>query len=176
MRTFVAATVAVATAALALPALAAPPTGYATFGYTHLDSDNASLGQVDGRMGLRLGRHVGVEGELGTGVKGDDVTVGGVKTEIKAQPNAAAYAVGFLPVSDNLELLARVGYGAQRTRIETGNVGRTETDHSVNYGVGAQYFFNGGANGVRADYTRRDVSDERGDDTNAYSVAYVHRF
>ena len=45
---------------------------------------------------------------------------------------------------------------------------------SWNYGVGANYYLDG-VNGVRADWTRRDFRDDRGE-ADAYSVSYIRRF
>jgi outer membrane immunogenic protein len=150
MKTLIAAAMLISATAIGAPAMAQQPTGYATLGYTHLDNDNVGVGEVDARLGLRFGRYVGVEGEAGQ-------------------------AVGFLPVSPRLDLLARVGYGTERFDTKIAGFGHTTTDTSVNYGVGAQYFLSG-ADGVRLDYTRKDVSNSRADDYNAYSVAYVRRF
>ena len=104
--------------ACAVPAVAAaqaaPPTGvYATLGYddTHIDSVN--LGAIQGRLGYRFNNWLGVEGELAGGVKGDsfDTTVNGaaVTGKAKLQHQEAIYGVGFLPLNNQWDLLARVG-------------------------------------------------------------------
>ncbi len=173
MKTVVTAAVSAALAAVAAPALA-QTTGYATAGYNHLDAGAASLGEVQGRMGLRFGRHIGVEGELAQGVKGDEMTVGGVRTDIKAQPSAAAYGVAYLPVGERADVFARVGYGTSRFRTTAGPVSNSDTDPNVNYGVGAQYFVTD-KDGVRVDYTRKTFSSSR-EDIDSYGVSYVRRF
>jgi hypothetical protein len=45
----------------------------------------------------------------------------------------------------------------------------------VNYGVGGQYFYKGGPNGLRAEYTRYDYQDHAVPD-DVVSVAYVRKF
>lgn len=173
MKTIVITAVSVAALAVASPGLA-QTTGYATAGYNHLDAGDASLGEVQARLGLRFGRHLGVEGELAQGVKSDDLTVGGVSTDVKARPSAAAYGVAYLPVGEKADVFARVGYGTSRFRTERAGIGSTDTDPNVNYGVGAQYFVTGN-DGVRVDYTRKSFASSR-EDIDSYGVSYVRRF
>jgi hypothetical protein len=54
----------------------------------------------------------------------------------------------------------------------------TSHDHqfdSVNYGLGAQYDFNG-KDGVRLDYTRYDAQDRGDPNSNVWGVSYVRKF
>lgn len=173
MKTIILTTIAVAAVGMTAPAMA-QTTGYATAGYNHEESDAATVGSVQARMGLRFGRHLGVEGEVSQGVKSDDITIGGVRTEVKAQPAAAAYGVAYLPVGERADLFARAGYGTSRYRATTGNVSVSDVDASINYGVGGQYFFSD-KDGVRLDYTRKDFNDTR-EDSDTASVAYVRKF
>ena len=54
--------------------------------------------------------------------------------------------------------------------------GRIEEDgESVNYGVGGNYFFDAN-NGIRADWTRRDFTDDNGGEVDTYGVSYIRRF
>ena len=46
---------------------------------------------------------------------------------------------------------------------------------SWNYGVGANYYLDG-KNGVRADWTRRDFTDDNGGELDTYGLSYVRRF
>ena len=66
---------------------------------------------MQGRLGYRFMPYLGIEGELATGLKGDTDTMAGVHVNTKLKHEAAIYGVGFLPVSPNTDLLARVGYG-----------------------------------------------------------------
>ena len=172
-------TTAAAAAALlaAAPALADPPavSGYGTLGYTDFNGDSANLGAITGRIGARWGRYVGVEGELSGGVTSDTANVGGVNTKVRVGDQYAGYAVGYLPLSPNADLFARVGYGQTRLNVSSPGTGAGGDHNSWNYGVGGQYFFDG-ANGVRADYTRMSYNDHSNFDANVWSLAYVRKF
>ena len=163
------------------PALADPDTspsgvtGYGTLGYTDFNGDSANLGAITGRIGARWGRYVGVEGELSGGVTSDTANIGGVNTKVRLNDQYAGYVVGFLPVSPNADLFARLGYGATRLNVSTPGTGANGEHTSVNYGVGGQYFFDG-ANGVRADYSRMSFADHSNFDANVWSLAYVRKF
>jgi outer membrane immunogenic protein len=174
MKTIISATVAAATLSIAAPALG-QTTGYANLGYNHIDGGDATVGEVQGRLGMRFGRHVGVEGEAGLGVKNDEATVGGVTRRVESNPTAAAYGVGYLPIGERADIFARVGYGASRYRTTTGNVSVSDVQTNINYGVGAQYFLTD-KDGVRVDYTRKDFNNDRIDDADSVSAAYVRRF
>jgi hypothetical protein len=166
MKKFLATATAVAAlatvAGTALPA-AAQTTG--SIGWSRFDGDDVGLDSVTGRLGTRWG-WIGVEGELSGGVGSD--TVSGVKVKLNHQ--AAIYATGTVPISENFDLFARVGYGT--TKISGG--GLSGSEQSWNYGVGGQYFFDG-MNGVRGDYTRQDFNDNLGN-ADVWSLSYVRRF
>ena len=182
----VAATMAVAAFAAA-PGLAqseAPDnlSVYATLGYTHVttgandgDDDDFRFGTATARIGLRIRRYLGVEGEVGLGLRGDQQAAPAGTIEVDLATQYAVYAVGFLPVTPDADLFARVGYGSIEFQLDGGGFTDVSQDKgSFNYGVGAQYRFDG-SNGIRADFTRYDLS-EAGADANALSIAYVRRF
>lgn len=176
MRNIILATAAVTL--FAVPAMAQTiqtPSYYGTLGYSQLDADDGDLGAVTGRLGAKLHPNFGVEGEASFGVKDDDFSVAGVDGAIEHEYDAAAYAVGFLPITANFELFGRVGYGTTELKAEAGGVSVTEDGESVNYGAGANYFFDG-RNGVRGDWTRRDFTDDNGGEVDVYSVNYIRRF
>lgn len=157
----------------AAPALAQDgPTWYGSVGYSSLSAEgvDADLGAVTGRIGARLNPYFGVEGEGSVGVKDD--TIGAVDVEL--EHDLAAYAVGFLPVTPNLDLIGRVGYGTTSIEASSGALTVAEDGESVNYGVGAQYNLDG-SNGIRADWTRRDFRDDGGE-ADVWSLNYVRRF
>lgn len=170
-----------ATAAISLfavPAMAqtvSTPQWSGSAGYTALDAEGADLGAITGRVTARLHPNFAVEGEASIGVRDDNVTVAGVNAKVEHDYDAAAYAVGILPVSPNFELFGRVGYGTTSIKAEAAGI-RAEADgESVNYGAGANYFFDA-RNGVRADWTRRDFTDDNGGEVDTYGVSYVRRF
>lgn len=129
---------------------------------------------IGGRLGYRFNDWIGVEGELATGLKSDKDTVAGVDVNYKLKHSADAYLVGFAPVGANTDLIARVGYGETKLRTKVAGASFSDTEHSVNYGVGAQHHFDG-LNGVRVDYTRKEFGDGA-PDANVLSVGYSRRF
>jgi hypothetical protein len=172
----VAATAALACAAV--PALAnaqdtSTPAVYGTLGYSQASEEGVDLGAIQGRLGARW-NHFGVEGELAGGVKSDDVNVGGTNVNVKLRHEEAIYGVGFLPVSPNLDLFARVGYGNSDIKASAGGSSATASGNSWNYGVGGQYFFTD-KDGVRVDYTRHDFTGNGGN-ADVWGVSYVRKF
>ncbi len=176
MRILTLSTAAAAVALMAVPAAAqtlSDPSWYGTVGVANVGAEDTDvdLNAVTGRIGARLNPYFGVEGEASFGVGEEEVATG-----IDAQLNhdAAAYAVGFFPVSNNFEVFGRVGYGTTEIEVSGGGLSASEDGQSLNYGVGAQYFFDG-ANGVRGAWTRRDFEDDNGE-ADVWSVSYVRRF
>ena len=169
-----------ATAALSLfavPAMAqtvSSPTYYGTLGYTQLDTDGADLGAVTGRVGAKLHPNFGVEAETSFGVGHDDVNVGLVNGKVEHRYDVAGYAVASLPVSSNIDLFARAGYGV--TEVKASAAGIAASDHltSFNYGAGATYNLDA-QNGIRADYTYRDFQHDQGS-ADTYGLSYVRKF
>lgn len=177
-------TLAVSAAAIALflPAAAMAQAGsantgtsfYGTLGYADTDLDHVNLGSIQGRLGVRFGQYFGVEGELAGGVKDDKVNVNGTDVKVKLNSQEAIYGVGFLPLSPNFDLLARVGYGHSQGSGSVAGVTANAKGDSWNYGVGGQYSFDG-KNGVRADYTREQFQNHGGD-ANVWAISYVRKF
>lgn len=170
-----------ATAAISLfavPAMAqtvSSPQWSGSVGYTVLDGDNVDLGAITGRATARLHPNFAVEGEASIGVKDDDITVAGVNGSVEHDYDAALYAVGVVPVTPNFELFGRVGYGTTSIKADIAGVSAQEDGESVNYGVGGAYYLNA-QNGLRADWTRRDFTDDNGGEIDTYGVSYVRRF
>jgi len=173
---FAAASAAVALCAVSGVAQAqtAPVGVYGGIGYvnTNTNKTDADLGAIQARLGYRFMPWVGVEGELAVGVNDDSV---GPFT-VKEKHSEAIYGVGFLPLSPNADLLARVGYGTTKFKTTDGPVPDFSTNaDSWNFGVGGQYHFDG-KNGVRADYTREEFTKDSAGHADVYSIAYTRRF
>jgi outer membrane immunogenic protein len=147
---------------------------YGNLGYAGSNVDGVDLGALQARLGARFGPHFGVEGELATGIDNDKTYVAGVPVKVDLEHQVAVYGVGFLPVSPNVDLFARVGYGNTKLKASAAGTSASDDGDSWNYGVGGQYSFDG-KNGVRADYTRYDF---QGSSTNAnvWAVSYVRKF
>ena len=161
-------------AALAQDATATNTGAYENLNLGIGDYGSADVGAIQGRLGYRFMPYLGVEGELATGIKSDTDTIGGVRVNQKLKDEAAAYAVGFLPISPNTDILARIGYGTTKVRAKALGVSDSDSFDSVNYGVGAQHLFDG-ANGVRADFTYQDFNHGQGH-ANVWTVGYVRKF
>jgi outer membrane immunogenic protein len=169
-----------ATAALAL--LAAPamaqtvtsPSYYGTLGYSQLQGDNADLGAVTGRFGAKFTPYLGAEAEVSFGVDHDTYSFGATDVKVKETYDVAAYGVATLPINPSFDVFARAGYGTTELKASTGGVSATDSAESWNYGVGANYYLDA-QNGVRADWTRRDFTNNGGN-ADVYSVSYVRSF
>lgn len=165
--------VAAASAALVLAAASAASAAdrtsgvYGILGY----QDSEGLAVVQARLGYRFEKYVGVEVEGGLGVKDDTVKVSGVNVKLKEENQSAAYVVGFLPVSDKLDLFVRGGYGRAHLKASVPGFSASGGANDWAYGAGGQYLFDG-KNGVRVEYTKFSS----GDYSNSWSVAYVHQF
>jgi outer membrane immunogenic protein len=168
---------AVASAQTAAPASAFSGTSfYGTFGYDNTSLDHVDLSAFQGRLGARFGQYFGVEGEASWGTSSDKIAVAGAPdVKVKQDTQEAIYGVGFLPLSPQLDLLARVGYGHSEGTGQVAGVTSGVTGDSWNYGVGGQYTFDG-KNGVRVDYTREAFQTHGIEDANVWSVAYVRKF
>jgi len=154
----------------------AAPTGvYGTLGYADAHSDGVDLGVLQGRLGYRIMPYAGVEGEGAFGVKNDDISAAGVTGRAKLDHEVAIYGVGFLPLSDKADLLARVGYGDTKVKVSALGQSASADGNSWNFGVGGQYHFDG-KNGVRLDYTRQEFTKDDAGHADVYSVAYTRRF
>lgn len=171
---------AVAAVALtaAMPAAAqslSQPGFYGNLGYTFVDGGaNANFGAVTGRLGARLHPNFAVEAEGAFGVDGDSAVVGGVTVETKLKHSFGGYAVGIIPVTPQLDLFARGGYGTSRIRAKSPAFRVSDSEDSWNYGAGVQYNFDAN-NGLRAEYTAHDFGNGAGT-ADAWGVSYVRRF
>ncbi len=157
--------------------------GYTSFALDQVrgqDVSNADfdLGTVTGRFGSKLNTNFGLEAELAVGVQDKEASLGATTITSKLNYEAAAFAVGYLPVTTRTELFARVGVGLIEIESEvtpsTGDASGGGSQTLFGLGVGVQHFF-GGVNGIRADYTRY-TGEERGADADALGISYVRRF
>ena len=191
---FVIAAVAFAAMGMAAPALAqeaaAPSYSglYGNLGWAGTDTHSTMTNSIQGRLGWRFGRYLGAEAELSGGLSSDHFTstVTGTPTSVGVKQSiaGAGYAVGFLPIGPNFDLLARVGYGASKYNISpAGQPSYHVSENGIRYGAGAQYLFDG-RNGIRADYTREHMGDFQdapgffqGDrNANVWAVSFAHKF
>ena len=178
MKSLIAAASTVAIIA-AVPAFASAqtmssPEVYGSVGYAQSRIEGVDLGAIQGRLGAKFNPYFGVEGELSGGVKDDSTYVAGTKVDVDLDHSAAIYGVGFLPVRENADLYARVGYGSSQIDASAAGVKASADGDSWNYGVGGRYFIDG-QNGVQVDYTRHDFKDDGGE-ADVWSLGYVRKF
>lgn len=176
MRTLLLTVAASAVALTAVPAAAQDwrsPTWTGSIGYSNIGVDDAdvNLDAVTARVAGRFTPNFGVEGELSTGL-GDESVAPGV--DLSLSYDASVYAVGYVPINNQLELFGRLGYGTTALDLSGGGSTISGDNDSWNYGVGANYFFDG-VNGVRGDYTRREFQNDGGR-ADVWSIGYVRRF
>jgi len=159
---------AAAVAFVAAPAMAQDIDGYVTLGATYVNADdfNADLGAATVRVGGIYATYFGVEAEATIGLIDDGPT--GAREELNQE--GAIYAVGHFPIGEQIDLMARAGWG--RSQYEFAGVQGTES--SWNYGVAAQFNL-GETQGVRADWTRHDF-DDVDVQTDEFTLSYVRRF
>ena len=175
---FVAASLSVV--ALAAPAFAqvqAPvtPHVYGNIGYANVGPGSAELDTIQGRLGYRFNNWFGVEGELAGGIGGDKRSVApGIDQKLKLRHQEAIYGVGFFPLTEQWELLGRVGYGNTRFKVSEAGFSDSFNEQSWNFGAGVQYHLDG-QNGIRADYTRHEYENDGGD-ADVWSIGYSRRF
>ena len=164
-----------AAALFAAPAMAQDASNvYGSVGYSQIEAEGVDLGAVTGRVGYKFNPNFAVEGEASFGVSDDDVTVGATTVNVEHEYDAAVYAVGILPISPNFELFARGGYGTTEIEASAAGISASDSGESWNYGVGANYFIDG-RNGIRADWTRRDFTNDGGE-ADVWSLGYVRKF
>lgn len=175
MKSLLLAAVACAALGAAAPVVAQPVGVYGTLGGEDLNSDSSNVGTVTGRLGVRIIPYFGVEGEASAGIGGDHATIDGQRTSVHVNDQYAGYAVGFIPITPNADVLGRIGYGATDLHLSRPGESSHATVTSWNAGVGGQYFFDG-KDGFRADYTRETATNHDHLDANVWSLAYVRKF
>jgi len=170
MKTLFAAAAATAISLVASPAFAQ---AYGTLGYTNVDAGDAKFDSVTGRLGWQFANPFAVEAEATVGV--GDEQIGTPPVDAKLKYAAAAYGVARVPVTPNINILGRVGYGVQEIEASAGGVTASGTEDSFNYGAGVEYYFDA-QNGVRADYTRHDFRESGLGEADAWSLAFTRKF
>ena len=144
---------------------------YGSLGYQNSNNDktDSNLGSVDARVGTKLNRYFGVEGEAAFGTNHDDTAAGRYKLTDKW----GAYGVGYLPVSPSFDLIGRVGVSDTNLKAPPA-AGKLEQGTALDYGVGAQYHINKDY-ALRADVTKSDFSSDKGSSTTT-SLNLVKKF
>jgi hypothetical protein len=168
MKSLIAGAAALALAAVAAPAFAQSlPTAsvYGNVGGSVIDQSNVAVDALQARLGARFAKYFGVEGEAAIGLNTADVI------DYKLRSEFAGYGVAFLPVLPNLDAFARVGYAHSNAKLAGVKYG----SDSVNYGAGVQAFVTA-KDGLRAEYTRFEFTEDGAGAANVWSLSYVRKF
>jgi hypothetical protein len=127
--------------------------GYGAGEYEHDAGNEVRLGTLQGKLGWRLHRNFAVEGEAAFGVDEDRAFL----TEVSVSNQYGAYAVGYVPLAETIEVFGRVGYTQVQldsTAVAAGDLSST----GVGYGAGAVWYV--GPLDVRFEYTRYEVDNK----------------
>ncbi len=178
--TIIAAALAVAAPlAVAGVAQADAPSGTLEVGYTRADfkvtgANDFGVNTVELRGGYQLNKNVGAEMEGGFGVGDTNITAGGNSGSVRQDWQVAIYGVGYLPVSKDVDLLARVGYGRTQLNISGPGGSGAGQGNGATAGVGMRFFPGAGKNGFRIDYTHYFYN--AGTTVDAFGATYVRKF
>ena len=178
--TIIAAALAVAAPlAVAGVAQADAPAGTLEVGYTRADfkvtgANDFGVNTVELRGGLQFNKNFGAEMEGGFGVGSTNITAYGNTGTVKQDWQVAFYGVGYVPVSKDVDLFARLGYGRTQLNISgPGGSGAGQANGAA-AGVGMRFFPGSGKNGIRVDYTHYFYN--AGTTGDAFGVTYVRKF
>ncbi|WP_370235254.1 MULTISPECIES: porin family protein [Henriciella] len=167
-------TAAAIAAVLATPAFAQgwyADVGYQTLGFDE-DEIDVDLGAITGHFGYQLNQNFALEGELGVGVKEESFDVLGTDVDVELSYLVGAYVRGQVPVSEQLNLFARVGVVNAELSVEGGGFSESDSETGIGYGAGAEFMFNS-TFGIRGDYTRYDIDDAEAD---AFMIGAVFKY
>ncbi|GHA97004.1 hypothetical protein GCM10009069_20050 [Algimonas arctica] len=167
--------IAAATAAIAMvggTAMAQDGQAYVGLGVDAVEFDSYNL---SAKAGYNFTEYFGVEAQGGFGVIDDEETVAGLEVEAGVDYYLSGFLTGRLPMSEQFELIGRVGYYFGELEASSGNVSVSEDVDGFAGGVGGQFNFGPEyKNGIRAEYTYLDVEGDGGGDL--YSISYIRKF
>jgi len=125
------------------------------------------------KVGYDFNDYIGIEGQAGFGIGDQDID--GI--DVGVDNTFAGFGVLSFPVNQDIDLFARVGYHSTQFGFSGAISADLDTD-GLAAGVGGQYFFNGGQNGLRVEYTLKDIDSDVGSlgDANVFSASYVRKF
>lgn len=137
---------------------------YGAIGVTSYDFETYG---VDAKFGFNFSENFGVEAQGVLGLTSQEEA--GV--DVKIDYTIGAFAVGRLPLSEQVDVFVRAGYHSTGVTAEANNVSASATASGYALGTGIQFNLDD-ANGIRAEYTVLD--DDGGLDT--FTLSYVRNF
>ncbi|MGL6291736.1 MAG: porin family protein [Silanimonas sp.] len=151
-------------------AQAATPNGaYVGAGVAQVDLNDGPIDDDDTGFavygGYRFNDYFGVEAQWLDGAK---IAAPGTELDVRS---VGAYAVGYLPVSDQFDLFAKAGWQRWDTDARSTFVGE-DSGTDLGYGLGAQYRFTDQL-GLRGEWQRIELEDTEAD---AFLVSLNYAF
>ncbi|MHA6287494.1 outer membrane beta-barrel protein [Maricaulis sp. CAU 1757] len=142
-------------------------------GYERVDIEEFEFDTFVVRAGYDFTRFFGIEGQANVGLGEEDIAGTGGAGEVAMDYSFGLYGV-FRPVQNEQgSVFLRGGYTNTQLDASVGGLSDTASENAWAVGVGGEYFFDG-VNGVRADYTHLEYSDDGGSG-DAFGIAYVRR-
>jgi len=151
---------------------AAEPEWFGAVGYTaYDDGDFDTISAATVRGGVTVTPNLGFEVDASFGIDGAEAA----GAEIEIGTAVSGYIVGRLPVSPQVDVLGRAGYGTIDFDV-SGFGGSGSIDvNGFALGVGGEFKVNDRLS-IRADYTRFEADDDQIDGgINTYGIAIVLR-
>lgn len=148
---------------------------YFNAGLSAFDGDGATLNAVSVRGGIALHELLGAELEASFGLGAEEIDdLPGA--ELKLENQFAGYLVGRYPVLPRFDAIGRIGYTTGEFQASAGGVASDVETDGFAFGLGAEFMFTNEI-GLRADYTRIEVSDDDLDGgVNVFALAGVYKF
>ncbi len=137
------------------------------------EDEDVDVTGLTGRFGYRMHPNFAIEGEGSFGIEGDTADALGTPVDVDLDDQFGVYGVGFLPISNNFELLGRLGYATIDAEGSFGGFSAGVDDDGMAVGLGAQWAFSRNF-GVRGEYTRYMADDDDGVD--AWTISGVWAF
>lgn len=155
-------TLAAGLAAAAIVAPAASAQIYGGVGYSSFTADaggqDATVGALMGRLGLKSSPFFGVEGELAIGIQDDTFDVLGQEVDVSLDNSYGVYAVGWLPIPLVGDVFGRVGYADLSIEASALGTSISDSGSGLAYGAGIQLSSIPFAK-LRLEYTRYQPDD-----------------
>ncbi len=165
--------IALATAAIAGFASTASAQDRGAYVNLGVDAIEFDVYTASVKLGYNFNDYFGVEGQAGFGI--GDQEIGNI--DVGVDNTFAGYGVLRFPLTEDFDFFTRVGYHTTQFGFSGAISADLDTD-GLAAGVGGQYFYNGGQNGLRVEYTYLDIDSRAGSlgGGNVFSASYVRKF
>ena len=149
---------------------------YAGLGATWFNENSIDIGLATGTVGYAFTPNIAVEGELSVGVIDETNDNGTFRDSTGIAWSAIPFAVGRLPLSDDVALFGRAGYGWRRFDFSLQgpgvNVDSAGTEGLLAFGGGIEVGVTDDVS-ARLSYTREEY--DNGSEANAFGLALTTR-